>query len=50
VDVETSLDQAYALLSGGSSAVIATRGDRPVGVVTKLDVLEHLTHRPAPRG
>ena len=50
IDVETSLDQAFALLSGGSSAVIATRGDRPIGVVTKLDVLEYLTHRPAPRG
>ncbi len=50
IDVETSLDQAFALLSGGSSAVIATRGERPVGVVTKLDVLEYLTHRPASRG
>jgi cystathionine beta-synthase len=50
VDVGSSLDQAFALLSDGSSAVIATRLDRPVGVVTKLDVLEYLTHRPAPRG
>jgi cystathionine beta-synthase len=50
IDVETSLDQTFALLSGGSSAVIAMRGERPIGVVTKLDVLEYLTHRPAPRG
>jgi cystathionine beta-synthase len=49
VDVSASLDQAFGLLSGGSSAVIATRGDRPVGVVTKLDVLEYLAHRPAGR-
>jgi cystathionine beta-synthase len=47
VDVSASLDQAFGLLSGGSSAVIATRADRPVGVVTKLDVLEYLAHRPA---
>jgi cystathionine beta-synthase len=46
VDVATTLDAAFALLSGGSSAVIATRADRPVGVVTKLDVLEYLAHRP----
>ena len=46
VDVATSLDAAFALLSEGSSAVIATRLDRPVGVVTKLDVLEYLAHRP----
>ena len=46
VDVTSSLDEAFAMLSDGSSAVIATRGDRPVGVVTKLDVLEYLAHRP----
>jgi len=46
VDVTATLDQAFVLLSGGSSAVIATRNDRPVGVVTKLDVLEYLAHRP----
>ena len=46
VDVTSSLDEAFAMLSDGSSAVIATRADRPVGVVTKLDVLEYLAHRP----
>lgn len=46
VDVTSSLDEAFSMLSDGSSAVIATRGDRPVGVVTKLDVLEYLAHRP----
>ena len=45
-DVAASLDQAFALLSGDASAVIATRGGRPVGVVTKLDLLEYLAHRP----
>jgi cystathionine beta-synthase len=50
VDVETSLDGAFALLTGGASAVIATRGDRPIGVVTKLDLLEYLAHRPHPPG
>ena len=49
VDVSASLDEAFGLLAGGSSAVIATRGDRPIGVVTKLDVLEYLAHRPPPR-
>ena len=46
IDVEASLDRAFGLLSGGALAVIATRGDRPIGVVTKLDVLEYLAHRP----
>jgi cystathionine beta-synthase len=45
IEVAASLDRAFALLSG-APAVIATRADRPIGVVTKLDVLEYLTHRP----
>ncbi len=45
IDVTASLDEAFALLSGEDAAVIAIRGDRPVGVVTKLDVLEYLAHR-----
>ena len=50
VDVTASLDDAFALLSGEASAVIATSGGRPVGVITKLDILEHLAHRPDGRG
>jgi cystathionine beta-synthase len=45
VDVQASLDDAFALLSGGAPAVVATRGGRPAGVVTKLDLLEFLAHR-----
>ena len=32
-------------LEGGASAVLATRGERPAGIVTKLDILEYLGHR-----
>ncbi|MFI5225735.1 MAG: cystathionine beta-synthase [Candidatus Limnocylindrales bacterium] len=48
VDVSASLDDAFALLSDGASAVIAVRAERPAGVVTKLDILEFLAHRPQP--
>ncbi len=41
-----TLDEAFALLAGGSPAVLATRGERPAGVVTKLDLLEYLSHHP----
>jgi cystathionine beta-synthase len=44
VDAAATLDEAFAMLSGGAAAVVATRGERPVGIVTKLDVLEYLTH------
>jgi len=49
VEASATLDEAFALLSGGASALVAVRGDRPAGVVTKLDFLEYLAHRPIPR-
>ncbi|TAK00818.1 MAG: cystathionine beta-synthase [Chloroflexota bacterium] len=45
VAVEASLDEAFALLAGGSPAALAVRGGRPAGVITKLDLLEYLAHR-----
>ena len=50
VDASATLDEAFALLSGGASAVVAVRGERPAGVVTKLDILEHLAHHGANAG
>jgi cystathionine beta-synthase len=43
VEASASLDEAFGLLAG-AAALVAVRGDRPVGIVTKLDVLEYLTH------
>jgi cystathionine beta-synthase len=45
IDASASLDDAYALLSAGASAVVAVQAERPAGVVTKLDVLDFLAHR-----
>ena len=45
VDASGTLDEAFALLSGGAAAVVAINGERPAGVVTKLDLLEYLAHR-----
>ncbi|MBA2374234.1 MAG: cystathionine beta-synthase [Chloroflexi bacterium] len=46
VEASSSLDAAFALLSGGSPALVAVRGERPAGVITKLDLLEYLAHHP----
>jgi cystathionine beta-synthase len=43
VEASATLDEAFALLAG-AAALVAVRGERPVGIVTKLDVLEYLTH------
>jgi cystathionine beta-synthase len=44
VEASATLDEAFALLSGGAAALVAIRGERPAGIVTKLDLLEFLTH------
>ncbi|HEX7950760.1 MAG TPA: cystathionine beta-synthase [Candidatus Limnocylindrales bacterium] len=46
IDVDASLDEAFAVLSGGAAAVLAVRAGRAAGVITKLDLLEFLSHRP----
>jgi cystathionine beta-synthase len=40
-----SIDEAFDLLATGAAALIAVQADRPVGIVTKLDLLEYLAHR-----
>jgi cystathionine beta-synthase len=44
LDASATLDEAFALLSGGAAALVAVRGEQPAGVVTKLDLLEYLAH------
>jgi cystathionine beta-synthase len=48
VDSSATLDDAFKALSGGTPAVIAVSAERPVGIVTKLDLLEYLTHHSRP--
>ena len=50
VEASATLDEAFAQLSGGASALIAVRGERPAGIVTKLDLLEYLAHHSATNG
>jgi cystathionine beta-synthase len=45
VEADTSLDEAFAILSAGAQALVAVSAGEPVGVVTRLDLLEHLLHR-----
>jgi predicted transcriptional regulator len=46
INASATLDEAFALLWGGAPALVAVENDRPAGVVTKLDFLEYLAHRP----
>ena len=47
VDASASLTEAFSQLTGGAPALLAVRDGRPVGIVTKLDVLEFLAHHPS---
>jgi cystathionine beta-synthase len=49
IDASATMDDAFQLLSEGAGAVVAVSGGRPAGVVTKLDLLEYLAHKPRPR-
>jgi predicted transcriptional regulator len=44
IDVSQSLDQVFSTLTGRTNAVVVARGGRPVGVLTRSDLLEYLAH------
>src|SRR5262249_15627456 len=46
LEITASADEAFGLLSNGAQALLAIRDGGPIGVVTKLDLLEYLTHHP----
>jgi cystathionine beta-synthase len=45
IDASKPLDEVFGTLTGGTSAVVVARGGRPVGVLTRADLLEYLAHR-----
>ncbi len=44
VEIDESVDTVFADFSGGTPAVVVSRGGRPVGVLTRADLLEYLAH------
>ena len=44
VEIGESVDTVFADLSAGNPAVIVARSGRPVGVLTRADLLEYLAH------
>ena len=44
IDVTDPLDEVFSTLSGRTNAVVVARGGRPVGVLTRTDLLEYLAH------
>jgi cystathionine beta-synthase len=44
IDVADPLDQVFSTLTGRTNAVVVARDGRPVGVLTRTDLLEYLAH------
>ena len=47
VEVDEPLDRVFATLTGRTNAVVIARAGRPVGVLTRADLLEFLAHHQA---
>jgi cystathionine beta-synthase len=45
VESSTTVDEVYSTLTGGTNAVVVAREGKPVGVLTRSDLLEFLAHR-----
>jgi cystathionine beta-synthase len=45
VEASATLDDVFATLTGGGNAVVVASEGRPVGVLTRSDVLEYLAHQ-----
>ena len=44
VEIDESVETVFADLSGGNPAVVVARNGRPIGVLTRADLLEYLAH------
>jgi cystathionine beta-synthase len=44
IDVTQSLDVVFGTITGGTNAVVVARDGKPVGVLTRSDLLEYLAH------
>jgi cystathionine beta-synthase len=44
IDVSDPLDEVFATLTGQRNAVLVAREGKPVGVLTRTDLLEYLAH------
>ncbi|MDQ2984042.1 MAG: cystathionine beta-synthase [Actinomycetota bacterium] len=45
IDITQSLDEVFGTLTGRTNAIVVAREGRPVGVLTRADLLEYLAHQ-----
>jgi len=45
IEAGTSFDEVFATLTGRTNAIVVARRGKPIGVLTRSDLLEYLAHR-----
>ena len=46
IDADEKLDEVFSTLSGGrTNAVVVSKAGKPIGVLTRTDLLEYLAHK-----
>jgi cystathionine beta-synthase len=45
IEVSATLDEVFSTLTGGTNAVVVARDGKPIGVLTRSDLLEFLAHQ-----
>jgi cystathionine beta-synthase len=45
IEAGESFDEVFATLTGRTNAIVVAHGGRPIGVLTRSDLLEYLAHR-----
>jgi cystathionine beta-synthase len=50
VEMRESVETVFSDLEAGNTAVIVATGGKPVGVLTRADLLEYLAHQASPNG
>jgi cystathionine beta-synthase len=45
IDADEKLDEVFSTLTGRQNAVVVAQGGKPIGVLTRTDLLEFLAHR-----
>ena len=45
IDIAQSLDEVFGTLTGRTNAIVVAQQGRPIGVLTRADLLEYLAHK-----
>jgi cystathionine beta-synthase len=45
IDADEPMDEVFSALTGRTNAIVVARDGKPIGVLTRTDLLEYLAHR-----